>query len=301
MNNLILRLLIVLLPGMVKAQTDTLFSFFNPNEATLIASPNGGYLSGTNGYGDMEKLQLFFPQAPMSVLGVFCWTGIASNVSEDPNSAVIFRIRSFDSTGFVSSFPLGPAATLDSVIVPLNNLQTDGSFPNNLQFIPFTQPVLVTGPYLAGFSLEQIAQTNNVFTDTFAVYTTAADSARQIGYSWEKWEGEYKQIAETWGINIDFAIFPVIDTTLNSKRTVSSEPLNLYPNPAEDFFILSKLDPSEKYRLEIRDISGRFMLNKDFSSKEEKVKIDISHLPNGSYSVILERKSSINVGLLIIR
>ena len=301
MNKLFLCLLTWLASVNLQAQTDTLFSFFNPNGATLIESPNGGYLSGTNGYGDTEKLQLFFPQTPMSVLGVLCWTGLASNISEDPNSAVVFRIRSFDSTAASSSLPFGPAATLDSSIVNLSDLQTNGSFPDNLQLISFNQPVLVTGPYLAGFSLERIAQNNQSFTDTFAVYTTAADSARQIGYSWEKWDGEYKQIVSTWGINIDLAIFPIVDTTLNSNKSIDIEPLRIYPNPADDHFNVTNLLLNEKYQLGIRDIYGRLILSQEIYTNNSNLKIDISTVPQGLYSVTFDRKGKIHAGLLFVR
>jgi hypothetical protein len=300
MNRILLCCILALLSFSSFGQTDSLFSFFNENEATLIPSPNGGYLSGTNGYNDMEKLQLFFPQRSLSVLGVFCWTGVAANASEDPNSSVVFRIRAFDSTG-TSALPFGPAATLDSVIVSLDNLQTGGSFPDNLQFIPFNQPVLVTGPYMAGFSLERIAANSNAFADTFAVYTTAIDSARQIGYSWEKWQGEYRQIIDTWGVNIDFGIFPVIDTTLNTTLNISSSPVNFYPNPAKNEINLQDLPKSGKTTIVIRDLSGRLLLSKEEFIQNDSLRLDISGIQSGQYILLVSNNQDIKAGMLFVR
>jgi len=46
---------------------------------TLYESPNGGFVSGKNGYGDREKLQIYFPAPkPYSIIGCIFLTGFNS-------------------------------------------------------------------------------------------------------------------------------------------------------------------------------------------------------------------------------
>ncbi|MEZ5173592.1 MAG: T9SS type A sorting domain-containing protein [Bacteroidia bacterium] len=292
MNKLIIALLIGI-STCSQAQTDTLNSFFNESDSGLIESPNGGYLSGTNGYRDMEKLQAFYPANSYSVLGFIYGIGAVANPSGNAESSVTFRIRTLDTTSTSAApFVAGPAQGLDSVIVPLSEIVNS---PNSSGFVAFNQPVLVTQPYLVGFSLEYIDQESGMFTDTFAVISTAADSALLAGLSWEKWDGVYKRIVDSWGVNVDFAVFPVIDTTLNSATSVSIETLTFYPNPASSEINLTGLDKNALYTLEITDISGRTALRQKCITIGSSYSVNTSGLAAGAYSVILRSREKYNM------
>lgn len=255
------------------AQTDTLNGFFPPGGQQLIPSPNGGYVSGMNGFGDEEKLQLFFslPQA-YSLTGALLDIGFRS---PNPNSEsfLCLKIKQVDTT--ISALPpfiIGPSSTIDSIFYPLADIPASG-----LVYIPFNQPVLVTQPYALGISFEQIQA-----GDSIAVFSTANGVPETIGLSWEKWNNRYFRIIDTWELSIDFAMFPVIDTTLNKLLPLGQKhtPVAVYPNPASDYLAHHEVDVSHAL---ILDISGRVVLQEEYPEN----RISLTGLHEGVYTLIL--------------
>lgn len=255
------------------AQTDTLNGFFPLGGQQLIASPNGGYVSGMNGFGDEEKLQLFFNQTQAySLTGAILDIGFRS---PNPNSEsfLCLKIKQIDTTVIaLPPFIIGPSLTIDSIFYPLADIPESG-----LIYIPFNQPVLVTQPYALGISFEQMQA-----GDSIAVFSTANGVPETIGLSWEKWNNRYFRIIDTWELSIDFAIFPVIDTTLNKMLPMGHEHINVavYPNPASDFLEHHELDVSHAL---ILDISGRVVFQEEFP----KNRIFLTGLHDGVYTLIL--------------
>lgn len=289
MKNIVLFLLGILLSSAVEAQTDTLFNFFNIHGAGLIESPNGGYVSGSNGYKDSEKLQSFFPVGFYSILGVLSWNGhVAATQSE---SEVCFFVKQLDTTA-TSVFPfyVGPTQTLDSVFVPLSNLTETTSFPETLQYIAFNQPVLVTGPYLVGFNLDSLAKDESgFFIDSFAVATSADDSTVQAGYSWEKWNGIYKRIVDSWGLNVDLAMFPVIDLSLDGNETIqNTEVLSVFPNPAEGQISFQTGLNHEAANLTMFSIDGKIVMQMPLFLEKNTQSIQLPNVDAGLYFISIK-------------
>ncbi|MEX1189306.1 MAG: T9SS type A sorting domain-containing protein [Bacteroidia bacterium] len=303
MKQLTILLLLLFSVYRLESQTDTLLNFFNPGGETLIASPNGGFISGSNGYNDSEKLQSFFPQQNYSILGFLVWNGYVVNNSGAQNSKVIFKVRILDTTE-TSIFPFfrGPSATLDSVMIPISDLQAGSSFEDDLQFIPFQNPVLINQPYLAGFGLDSLARTSEgEFIDSFAIRSTALDSALLAGASWERWNGEFKRIVDTWGINTDLAIFPVIDTTLNSAINLKINKLHIYPNPANSY-VNVLLDGNNKHEsIQLFDLQGKCMFSVRLQNQKGEYQLQLPELSAGYYTLRLVGADSISIAPLIIR
>jgi len=296
--------ILLLIGTFVAAQTDTLDNYFNASGATLVPSPNGGYLSGSNGYNDSEKLQSFFPIGTYSILGVISWNGKVVSQSNESNSKVCFKVKTLD-TSAVSTFPFfkGPTNTIDSVFINIDQLQEGSSFPQDVQFIPFINPVLVTGPYLIGFSLDSLYRTSEgALIDSFAVMTTAIDSEFVTGYSWEKWNGLYKRIVDSWGLELDFALFPVIDTTLNYiDKNIKINRLTAYPNPTE-LGITIQCDKNNTYQLaELHDLRGNLVWKQKITPYLSSHKFEFIDIPTGLYSLRLSGNQSIGVCPIMIR
>jgi hypothetical protein len=288
----------------VTAQTDTLDNFFNASGATLLPSPNGGYLSGSNGYNDSEKLQSFFPVGTYSILGIISWNGKVVNQSNQTNSKVCFKVTTLD-TSAVSTFPFfkGPTTTIDSVYLPIDQLQEGASFPMDMQFIPFANPVLVTSPYLIGFNLDSLYRNSEEeLVDSFAVITTAIDSEFVTGYSWEKWNGLYKRIVDSWGLELDFALFPVIDTTLNHiNKNITVKRILAYPNPT-DRLVIIQCDKDNTYELaELYDLRGNLVWKQKISTYLSRHELEFNGVLTGVYSLRLSGNQSIGICPIMIR
>lgn len=284
------------------AQTDTLISFFNPVGETLIESLNGGYLSGSNGFQDSEKLQSFFPSGSYSILGLLVWNGYVVNNSQDTNSVVSFKIRRLDTTA-TSAFPFfrGPAETIDSVDIRIEDLVESSSFENGLNYVAFNNPVLVTSPFLAGFNLDGLHRNESgEVVDSFAVRSTAIDSAQLAGFSWEKWNGVYKRIIDSWGVDVDFAVFPVIDTSLNKVSDLKISQIQSFPNPCKDYVTIRINDKSLYENALIMNINGQVVSQYSVVGVSGDYTISLPNLSPGLYTVRLTGKMNYAVSLIII-
>jgi hypothetical protein len=306
MRSIRLFLFLLITTTTVNAQgiaSDTVVDFFNNNSATLISSPNGGYMSGTNGYGDSEKLQAFFPLRSYSVLGAFIWTGKKTWNSGDINSRICLKVKGFDTTT-TSSYPYfkGISSTLDSVYVSLNDIDTGSSFTNNLQYIAFDAPVLVNSFYAVGMNFDSLARdSSGQLIDSIALYSSAMDSVSIENMSWEKWNGEYKRISDTWGFNADFAIFPVIDTLLNSIGQNHWERIEMYPNPSVDKLNIKLPNGVDSFTLTLFSIDGQLIMDEPVSALNATLSIDVSGLANGLYTLCLKNAHWTGISPLVIQ
>jgi hypothetical protein len=284
------------------AQTDTIFNFFQSNGATLIASPNGGYVSGTNGYGDSEKLQAFFPLRSESVLGAFIWFGAKTYNSLDIQSRLCLKVKTFDTTETnTAPFFRGITNTIDSTWISMADVDTGLAFPNGLQYYSFSAPILVNSFYAIGLNFDSLARdSSGILLDSVALFNSAIDSVSAVGMSWEKWNGNYKRIVDTWGFDLDFAIFPVIDTTLNSFNRIDIERLSIYPNPCAQSFHFNIPENKKHLSISIMSIDGRSMYNAVLPENQTACEINTTSYPTGYYVVKIQNESWVSVSPLII-
>lgn len=284
------------------AQTDTLFNFFNPNGASLIESPNGGFVSGTNGYGDSEKLQAFFSLRSESVLGAYIWFGSKTYNSLDLNSRLCLKVKNVDTSETnIAPFYRGITNTIDSTWISMADVDTGLVFLNGLQYFAFDSPVLVNSFYAIGLNFDSLARdTSGNLLDSVAVFNSAKDSVSAVGMSWEKWNGNYKRIVDTWGFDLDFAIFPIIDTTLNSISKIDIERLNIYPNPCNQSFSFNIPENKKHLSVSITSIDGRLMYNAIISENQIVLELNTRSFPTGYYVVKVKNESWMSVSPLII-
>lgn len=268
------------------AQTDTLNTFFNFNSTALIQSPNGGYVSGNNGYGDKEKLQTFIPDTNYSVLGALVWLGtIEQNAVNTANSRVWLKMRRFDVSPVATvPFVSGPKEVLDSAWFALDSLRADSTYENGWNYLPFNTPVFAGQPYGISLSFENLEP-----GDTCAIRHSAEDSVLGAGNSWEIWNGNWRRMIDNWGLNIDFAIFPVIDTTLNAITMLDRMDLDIYPNPTADVLtiVLPETLIGSEVQIMAYSTDGKLALKMDRIIDESRMKIDATCMQSGAYTLII--------------
>ena len=283
--------------------TDTVRSFFQTSGATLIQSPNGGYVSGTNGYGDSEKLQAFFPGRSYSVLGTFVWTGKKVFTSGDSTSRVCLKVKNFDTTSInVYPFVKGIGSTLDSAWFSLADSTTAVSFEAGLKYYPFASPVLINSFYTVGISFDSLArdEAGNLL-DSVAIFSSAMDSVSTPFMSWEKWEGNYKRIADTWGFDIDLAFFPVIDSTLNGSHILETALLTPFPNPANTRISLAIPLSQKHLSARIYSLNGKLVSSPELKENQSNQEIDTADLPNGVYYIRIQNASWMGIAPVIVQ
>jgi len=265
---------------------DTIIDFFLNVTPTIYASPNGGFVSGNNGYNDTEKLQLFNHFQNYSIKGVLVWFGRKIQTSGDDESAITLFVKHTDSTA--SSIPPFIKGTSDSLLASksflLNTIVASNLPPVGLNYLEFDSPVLIRDGYSVGIGLSSLSS-----GDTIAIYSSSNGDPNFSRRSWERWDGIYGTILDSWDLNIDLAIFPVVDCELNSILSQSNviEPLKVYPNPASDRITVSGFG-NKPCKLIIYDQQGKMVRSLQISNFTSETSIDISRFSNGQYYILVE-------------
>ncbi len=270
---------------------------FTDKTDTLYASPNGGFVSGKNGYGDREKLQVYFPAAkPYSIIGCIFLTGFKSSPSLNPDSKACVKVKRFDATSTTTApFSVGPKETKDSVFINFNNINTSPNIENSITTVLYTNPILVSSGYTIGINFDSLA-----VEDSLALYTTKDDSAFIYGRSWEFWNNRYQRIADTWGLNVDLGIFPIIDTLLTGIQILPTIKASVFPLPAKELVTINLQESIENASILILDMQGRLVLAEDHSQNQSVFQINTSAFTSGKYIIRINGKEKMAVAPLII-
>ena len=286
-----------------KSLTDTIFTHFDSATVTLYASPNGGFASGNSGYQESAKVQEFDVDTSYIVEGFLYWFGYKSYQSVvSDSSAIDFVFYNMDSAALINNLPrFVPKTIIQQKEILVSDIDTSVLFSNgvNVWTIP---PTIVYSNYAVGFRMEKL----NI-KDTIAIYTSSDGDAPIPTLSWEYWNGAWNSMEYNWGLDIDFAIFPIVDfSTLGWEEIpfVSAIKMLVFPNPSNDKIQLS-LDfvNNTSAEINILDFSGKpcMSIDREMYEKGSHSKIiDISSLTSGIYFVVINNEKGRGVSQKII-
>ncbi len=87
-----------------------------------------------------------------------------------------------------------------------------------------------------------------------------------------------------------FSPFAVFDknTSTGIKNVADDDALNLYPNPARDVVYLSSLDPNSGYSIDVYNMNGQLMFEKEANNNA----LDISSLASGLYNIVVDQQGT---------
>ncbi len=278
----------VLIPGsFTNAGCDTLRVYTVPN--------NGGFVTGFNQYGDLEKAQLYFGSG--QVLGVFA--GIAGKAADTgfENEPFAGKVYSVSGTTFTQ---------LGSATINFGDIDTSASGPiPGLNFWGFTTPVSVSGSWVAAVEVGK--------------YSTTAVQAGTIVYSndigcgsnraWEKWnDGTWYPFTDAtsgWGIDLDMVIGAfVVNFATNVEADLISG-VAVFPNPVENQFNLAyNSKVGGKVSIEVIDATGRVIrvINEGSKAAGTYVStIDFDGMASGLYTYRLTVGATQTTGKFIVK
>ncbi len=211
--------------GSADRALDTIYSsvWDDPNtEAAIygvVPPPDGpgGYILGTNGYGDLSKAQAFLIDAPIFATEILYWFGAVSAISGNPNSHIKARLYALDGPGTTLSstalndYPFAPGTILTSVMVPATDLQYDPDGNFLLTIVPLPEPVQVSTEFAAGFEFGSLAA-----QDTAALVSTLDGTVEFGEFCWEQWDnGNWFTLPGAgWGggaFDVDAFVMVVVD------------------------------------------------------------------------------------------
>jgi hypothetical protein len=260
-----------------KVIPDTLFhNFFNLNPV-LYSSPNGGWMSGTNGYGDTEKAQEIKFTETYLLGGFIYWFALKNKTTGGDTSSLVFKLYKKDSAEIINGLPrLAPGTLFASDTLLLSNLSANVQFESGLNVFSLSQPLVMNNNYVGAFSMELMHP-----KDSAALFGSTDGQVNITDYSWERWNGKWNTIKNSWTLDVDFAIFPIIDLTAASMNESDADNFRVFPNPATHTIQWKNAGDMHFNRLVILTAEGKSVKSKLLSSGETAA--DISDLTPGFY------------------
>lgn len=238
-----------------KALEDTLYNGFESYTPTLFESPTGGFMNGTNGYGDQAKAQMFFADSSYKVLGAMYWFGYKKQTQAPGTSRVVLRMYRRDAIQQVNGVlaPV-PGTWHEQKMLLLEDVPSGNDLAQSALVWLLDTARFVSGAYFFGFDMELMHP-----LDTIALFSSDSGQVLRSNMSWEKWQGLWNTIENNWGLPVDFAVFPIVDLeNAGVGAGFADIKFRMAGNPAGPGSLLMVESPSPMLiRLQLLTMDGR--------------------------------------------
>ena len=188
---------------------------------SLYTTQDGGYVCGSNNYGDQAKAELF------ELTGNHTITKIDYMYAVDGTSgSITFKVWA-NSNGLPGSELATKTVTL-SELYSAGTSSGSGTTKQGLYTWTLTSPVAVSGNFFAGIDVSNATS-----------YIGLASTAQGSGYSnsnYELYSGSWGSMTSSWqGLDISMYVLPTVCVpTAIEEETV--EAISVYPNPTSGMF-----------------------------------------------------------------
>lgn len=255
-----------------------------------VNGPNGGFVCGTNGLGDKEKAQLFDLSGTADLHAILVMFGGMQNQS---NSALTAKVYSSNA---------GAPQTLLGTSSPtlLSDVDTSGGFT----LFSFTNPVALTDDFFAAFDVTACYASG----DSVGSFSTIQGCFTNVQRAWEKradesWMPFNDGTNQTWGLNIDMLVFPVIEITSNTAveqdAYIANRGLKLFgnfPNPASSFTMVKfEIDQPSEVSFDVYDLRGSRIKSENLGILDKGSHyrmLDVGTLTSGTYFYCVNTEKS---------
>jgi hypothetical protein len=282
---------------LTRAITDTLDQHFDSATVTLYGSPNGGFVGGNTGYGEIAKAQEFdVDTTSYFVNGFIYWFGYKEHQSlASDSSRLMLRFWNNNQSAIIGSFTrLIPYTVFDSTELYIQDINADTLFAGGVNVWNLAVPKSVSANYSVGFTMEDLH-----YKDTVSLMMSSDGDAPISYMSWEKWNGSWDLILNTWSLDIDFAIFPLVDLSTASMEDdlfIQGLKYSLYPNPASDWMnIEMEVEMDDEYLVTIHDLTGRLIKTQNLGylfQGRVSTSIEVFELSTGNYILTITNGKS---------
>ena len=275
-----------------KTPTDTIMpESFATGSPTIYGVSGGGYIFGTNFYGDLCKAQVFYitdPSQGYNIEGVLMWAAVKEVKGTAGNLSI--TVWNCDGNGTASSGAVttAPGTVKGTKAFAMDVVDTSLSL-GNIDALMFDAPISVNVDYAIGIDMSAIGD------DTVGVVSTTSGDAGGTELAWEKWsDGDwYTMQAAGWdsgNMDVDMAMFPVIDVNAAGVQdfAINGVIMNIFPNPVSEVatieYELTKA--SNNVIVRIHDNSGRIV--KEFAqgaqnAGKQSITFNVNDLSSGNY------------------
>ena len=281
--------------------TDTLIVY---TVKTSTACTTGGFVSGNNCYGDLEKAEFFAPstythvQPAQFIKGVIVLFYKNGNVGTGGSSTGRVDMKIYNGNG-----TSGPGTAVETVTANLGMI-TAGTPTTNVTYcgdpnLGYSQPIIL--PYKYNFTTPVgplSSLTPNGFFASVVLPTTSGDTAvifnNTIGSNptntmWEKWNTNvwypYNN-SNSWGISLSGAILPILTcTTGKDEISAFANNIMIVPNPSNGIFnIITTFNEKQNIKFEVMNTLGQVLNSGEFQNvMSNYLTINLSNYQNGIY------------------
>lgn len=260
-------------------------NFINSSGYTLYGINSGGYVTGTNSYGDFAKAQVYQNNTSIEIEGVLMWIAAKENVADDANAKVTVNVYDLDGPGTASSGAVNnaPGTVLASATVFLERLDTAGFFT----LASFNNPPTVSSDYAVGVDFTTLGTNDEV-----GIVSSVDGDANGTELAWEKWDdGTWHSLLSAWDQlidgDIDLGLFPIECTQVVGIEEAMKEEISVYPNPSSDLFTIEFNWLEQKdLSITVYNIMGKLVFASTKNNVTEgKLVIDLSNESSGMYFI----------------
>lgn len=275
--------------------TDTLYWSNAAANPAFINAVTGGYVCGNNGYGDKAKVQGFditatpSAGAPITVEEVLIWFGGKTQTNPDTvNSALKISVYLMSGTGTSStgSVNTAPSTMLSTIKVPINDIDT-GSLAEGGNIFQFDTAIWVGGDFGVGVDFTSV-----LAGDTIGMVSSSDGDAGLTELAWEKFASNaWHTMYESWPLDIDFAIWPIIDRAPTGSEEILLNGVSIsqnFPNPSSGITTINYelAEPANNVLIQLLDAKGKLVVKLDQGKKQAgkyNTTIDVANLSAGNY------------------
>jgi hypothetical protein len=268
------------------AQCDTLSDPFFARSSGFALYPNGdgGYIAGSNSFGDLAKAQSFAaPQQPSEITGIIYWS--AGKI--DDGGSVTANLYALDGSGSDLSGQVNsaPGTVLSTQVQALQRVDTAG-FLNRIEF---SSPQIVSGPFAVGLDFTGFSG-----SDELGIVTNLDGDANGADLAWERWsDGDWYSMNSAWNSqndgDFDLGIFPILCPQTVTGLDDGKLSFNLYPNPNDGRFVLVNANRIDAV-MTIYNAMGQEVLIENLTGSDV-IPLDVSNQDAGIYFLKVESDS----------
>lgn len=259
---------------------------------TLSGSVGGGYVAGNNGYGDLQKAQVFQNFDQLTLTGALIWFGAKNrDLGGSATSKVQVRAFSMNGTGqdLAGTGSPAPGTILASTDILFTDIDTGTTLADGLNVITFASGPWINGVNFAiGVNFATLAA-----GDTVGMVHSADGDAGGTDLAWEQWSNSaWYSMAYSWPLDIDFFIFATINTSevgveelsfINGGKLYQNQ-----PNPANgNTTIIYELEKStDNVSLYVFDATGKAVATFNEGNKPAgkfNINLSTANLQSGVY------------------
>ena len=270
-------------------------SWANPNAApTLYGSSNGGFVAGTNGYGDKQKAQAFINgNGPIYVVGAIYWFGAKTYNSGSNNSKVTYKLYKMDGTGTSAAGPgaAAPGTVIASQDVTMATLDTGLTLSlTGTNVWTMSQSYAVASDFAVGFDISNVNS-----ADTVGLVTSTDGDAGGTDEAWEQWSDNTWHSfldPQNWNLDLDYFILVIVDQNVGVAEYYNGMKLQNTPNPTNGATTINyELESNcDDVVLTIYDMTGRVVTTVNEGSQAagaHRVDFDATEMAAGQYIMSL--------------